>query len=153
MTEWDLILDAVALSQTGERVGARSALDRCWSGTDDADHAQRCVLAHYLADVQDTLDDEIGWDEVALQHHGHVTDDDLVPVGIASAAGLAPSLHLNLGDGYLRRGDLAAARAQVDAGRAAVGALGDDGYGAFIRQGLERLDERVARAEQEQPVG
>ena len=71
-------------------------------------------------------------------------EDDLRPIGIDSARGFAPSLHLNLGDGYLRRGDVTAARSELEAGRAAAAALDDDGYGALIRSGLDGLAQRIA---------
>jgi len=147
MTTWDTVIDAVTLALGGERAAGRAALDAAWAGTGEGDHAARCVLAHYLADVQDTLDDEVRWDETALREHASVGEADLAALGIPSAAGLAPSLHLNLGDGYARRGELAAAREQLHAGRAASGSLGDDGYGAMIRQGLEGLRERIDEAE------
>ena len=101
------------------------------------------MVAHYLADLQDNLDDAIRWDETALSAYQHVGETDLAAIGIASAAGLAPSLHLNVGDGYARRGDLAAARRELDAGLACVAALGDDGYGTMIRKGLAGLAERL----------
>ena len=147
MTMWDTVIEAVTLALSGDRSAGRAALEAAWAGTGEDDHAVRCVLAHYLADVQDTLDDEIRWDQTALREHASVGESDLASVGIPSAAGLAPSLHLNLGDGYARRGELAAAREQLDAGRAASGSLGDDGYGAMIRQGLEGLGERLDDAE------
>ncbi|OFE17398.1 hypothetical protein BA895_16675 [Humibacillus sp. DSM 29435] len=56
-----------------------------------------------MADLETDLAAEVGWDEQALASFAHVSDVDLAPVGVPAAAGLAPSLHLNLGDGYLRR--------------------------------------------------
>ena len=144
---WDDTLAAVTLALGGDRTGGLEALTECWAATDPSDHAQRCVLAHYLADLQDSLEDEIAWDEAALRSFAGVLDADLAPLGIPSAAGLAPSLHLNLGDGYARRGDLDAARAQLDAGLSAAGVLPDDGYGAMVRGGLDRLRERLDAAE------
>jgi hypothetical protein len=143
MTGWEEITDAVGLSLGGDQQRGRDALSRCWRATKDDEHAQRCVIAHYLADLQSSLDDEVAWDETALLEHAHVADEDLAPVGIASAAGLAPSLHLNLGDGYLRQGRVEAARRQLAAGIEAQSTLPDDGYGAHIRSGLERLQQRV----------
>ena len=105
----------------------------------ERDHAQRCVIAHYLADLQPDLSDDVAWDERALAAHPHVTDDALAPIGIPHARGLAPSLHLNLGDGYLRQGRIEEAAAQLSAGRAAEDALVDDGYGTLIRNGLAGL--------------
>lgn len=101
------------------------------------------MIAHYLADVQSSLDDEVAWDEAALREHTHVVEEDLAPVGLTSAAALAPSLHLNLGDGYLRQGRVDNARTQVTAGLASASAIPVDGYGAHIRSGLERLQQRV----------
>lgn len=136
-------MDAIGLALGGENQQGREALTACWAATTDTDHAQRCVIAHYLADVQSSLDDEVAWDEAALREHTHVVEEDLAPVGLTSAAALAPSLHLNLGDGYLRQGRVDNARTQVTAGLTSASALPVDGYGAHIRSGLERLQQRV----------
>jgi hypothetical protein len=141
---WTQVTEAIALAQSGDVARGREALERCWEVTTTADHAIRCVVAHYLADLQTDLGDEIVWDERALAELPRVRDEDLSGLGIASAAGLAPSLHLNLGDGYLRRGDLARARQHLDAGQAGLDALADDPYGVMIRRGFERLAARIA---------
>jgi hypothetical protein len=146
MTDWEHITSAVGLALAGDTERGREALTDCWQATTDADHAQRCVIAHYLADLQSSLDEEVGWDEAALSEHAQVRDGDLAPVGITSTDGMAPSLHLNLGDGYLRQGRLDAAEAQLEAGMRARGALAADGYGDLIRSGLDRLEERLREA-------
>lgn len=122
-------------------------LGASWDGTADEDHNQRCVIAHYLADLQDDLDDEVAWDQRALTEHVQVGDGDLAQVGIPSARGMAASLHLNLGDGYLRQGRVHDARVQLDSGLSTVDALGDDGYGAMVRKGLAGLEGRIRTAE------
>ncbi|NVC25058.1 hypothetical protein E7Z53_16665 [Kocuria salina] len=76
-------------------------------------------------------------------------DEDLAPVGIASARGMAPSLHLNLGDGYLRRGEVEAARDHLEQGLAAAEALPPEGYGKMIRSGLEGLAQRIEAVSKE----
>jgi hypothetical protein len=144
MSGWDDVIAAVGRAQQGQ-AGGREALWEQWEATAPGDHAQRCVLAHYLADRERGLADEVAWDEVALREHALLADDALAGIGIPSARGMAPSLHLNLGDGYLRQGRTTEARAQLDAGLAASDALGDDGYGAMIRGGLARLAERLER--------
>lgn len=144
MTQWDDIMSAVGVALSGDRAQGQRELSACWAGTTDSDHAQRCVLAHYLADLEDVLGDEVAWDERALAEHAHVGEAELAPLGISSAASLAPSLHLNLGDGYLRRGDILRAQDQLEAGLAARSALPDDGYGAMLRGGLAGLQERLA---------
>ena len=147
MTDWQHITSAVGCALAGDMQRGRDALSDCWEGTTEADHAQRCVIAHYLADLQSALDEEVRWDEVALSEFAHVADEDLAPVGIPSAVGLAPSLHLNLGDGYFRQGRVAAARAQLQAGMQSRSDLPADGYGALIRSGLDRLEKRVQAAQ------
>jgi hypothetical protein len=146
MMEWSTILEAIGQAQTGERTAGRQALLACWEQTAPTDHAQRCVLAHYLADVQDSVDEEVQWDATALSEYAHLRGDDLVAVGIPEAAGLAPSLHLNLGDGLLRQGRVADAGEQLRAGLASTDALGDDGYARMIREGLTGLAERLDAA-------
>ena len=143
MTQWDEITEAVGVALSGDRVRGAALLRAGWDGTADDDHGQRCVIAHYLADLQDHLDDEVGWDERALTEHGQVADGDLAEIGIPSARGMAPSLHLNLGDGYLRQGRVHDARLQLEVALTTVDALSDDGYGVMIRQGLAGLQGRI----------
>lgn len=81
-----------------------------------------------------------------LSEHAHVNDADLAPIGIPTTRGLASSLHLNLGDGYLCRGNVENARQHLEAGLAQTDALNHDGYGAMIRKGLHQLQERVEAA-------
>lgn len=147
MTGWDEIRAAIETVMSGQRDAGRRAMAACWDATSEYDAAQRCVLAHYLADVQDELDAEVEWDERALSAYVRIADDDLVAIGIPSARGLAPSLHLNLGDGYLRQGRFAEARVQLAAGQFACEWLGDDGYAEIIRSGLDRLADRIAAAD------
>lgn len=153
MTEWDRITAAIGVALSGEQERGRRDLTACWEDTSEQDHAQRCVIAHYLADLQEVRDDEVAWDERALAAYPHLANDDLTPIGIPSARGLAPSLHLNLGDGYLRQGRLEEAQAQLDAGIAAQDVLGDDGYGTLIRTGLAGLTQRLGAARSDPACG
>lgn len=143
MTDWNAITTALTVILEGDPTTGAPRLRALWATSDPAEHAQRCVMAHYLADLETDLDEEVRWDECALEEFTHVFDTDLTPVGITSAAGLAPSLHLNLGDGYLRQGHFAQARKQLELGRAAAGVLGNDGYGTMIRKGLDGLGNRL----------
>lgn len=143
MTSWDEITKAVGGAGAGRSDSARQALQECWDQTGRGEHAKRCILAHYLADQQDDLEAETAWDETALAEHAHVTDTDLTPTGVPSAASFAPSLHLNLGDDYLRAGNAQAAHIHLDAARDAEHLLPDAGYGAMIRGGINRLAQRL----------
>ncbi len=146
MTQWREVIEGVTVALGGDRVRGRVLLEEAWDGTDGTHRAQRCVIAHYLADVQDDLADEVAWDERALAAFDGVSDADLTPVGIERAAAMAPSLHLNLGDGYLRQGRVEEAEAQVVLAQASLDTLGPDGYGDLVRRGVHGLAERVAAA-------
>lgn len=146
MAEWNEVLAAVTAALGGDKTEGRRLLVECWEDTAATDHAYRCVLAHYLADVQEDLDAEIRWDETALHEHGFLTDGELGPMGIPSTRGMLASLHLNLGDGYLRSGQVGRAREHQQAGQARIESLSGDGYGAMIRAGLQKLDQRISAA-------
>ncbi|MCC3275278.1 hypothetical protein LJ753_05275 [Arthrobacter sp. zg-Y20] len=146
MTSWAEITDAVGVALSGDRAEGKRRLLECWEGTVPGEHAHRCVLAHYLADTETDLAAEIAWDEAALAEHAGVKDEDLVPLGIPSARGFAPSLHLNLGDGYLRRGEPEPAHRHLVLGLSSAEVLDSDGYGSMIRAGLENLALRIEAA-------
>ena len=112
MSDWDGVIEAIGRAQQGLDGGHEALLEQ-WAATADDDHARRCVLAHYLADREPELADEVAWDELALREHALLADDALAVIGIPSARGMAPSLHLNLGDGYLRQGRVDEARVQA----------------------------------------
>ncbi|MEW6154674.1 MAG: hypothetical protein AB1673_11890 [Actinomycetota bacterium] len=138
--------EGLKLSQRGEREAARSVFAEVWSdiGEEDGDPLHRCALAHAMADVQDDVSEELVWDLRALEAAGMVTEERARQAGVqGTVTGFYPSLHLNLGECYRKLGDIASARWHLERGRAAVGALSDDGYGRTIRNGLERLAERL----------
>ena len=73
-----------------------------------------------------------------------LTDARMAQAGVSlPVAALYPSLHLNLSECYRKLGDLHRARMHLQHARATIGALGDDGYGRMIRDGLERVAERL----------
>jgi hypothetical protein len=138
--------EAIALSQGGDRTGARLLFAQVWEDVGpDGDPLHQLTLAHHMADVQDDPADELLWDLRALAAADGVTDEQAAAAGSASpVAAFYPSLHLNLGDVYLRLGELDDAQEHLRLGLAAVDELPDDGYGQLIRGGLERLAERLA---------
>jgi hypothetical protein len=139
----------IELNQRGEREAARAVFAQVWSdiGGESGDPFHRCALAHSMADVQDDVHDELVWDLRALESADLMTDQRAAQSGVTSpVAGFYPSLHLNLGECYRKLGNLDVAREHLGRGQAAVGSLGDDGYGQMIKGGLDRLGERLASA-------
>ena len=138
--------EAVQLSHQGERKAARLLFTEIWDeiGGEQGDPLHRCTLAHAMADVQDDVREELVWDQRALAAADLLTDARVAQAGVSlPVAGLYPSLHLNLSECYRKLGDLDRAREHLQHAQATIGALGEDGYGQMIRNGLERLAERL----------
>lgn len=128
--------------QQGQPAAARDLFTRIWDeiGGERGDPLHVCVLAHAMADVQDDVGQELLWDQRALAAADLLTDDRIARAGVPlSVAALYPSLHLNIGECHRKLGDPDRAREHLRQARAGIGALGDDGYGQLIRDGLDRL--------------
>ena len=140
------ISQGIGLGQAGERAAAREVFSDLWDRIGaDGDPFYRCAVAHSMADVQDDLNDELAWDLRALHAADLVTNDRVREAGVMSpAAAFYPSLHLNLGEVYRKLGDLDRARFHLSQGQAALGVLGDDGYGQIVKGGLDGLANRLS---------
>jgi hypothetical protein len=105
---------------------------------------EREAVRLLFADVQDDVSEELVWDLRALAAADLLTDARVAQAGVSlPVAGLYPSLHLKLSECYRKLGDLGRAREHLRRALATIGALGDDGYGQMIRDGLERVAERL----------
>ncbi|GID27830.1 hypothetical protein [Paractinoplanes brasiliensis] len=132
------IAAAVARGQSGDRAGARQALAQLWDGSGDPLH--RCSIAHYAADLQESVADELMWDERALAEASRLTDARAKSYDAAwQVRALLPSLRLNLADAHRRAGDPEAARIHLSAALEHLDALPDDDYGKLIRAGVGRV--------------
>ncbi|MEV4657360.1 hypothetical protein [Micromonospora sp. NPDC049301] len=139
------IVEAVQLGQSGQRVRAREALTALWDEIGaDGDPLHRCTLAHYLADLQDTTEEELSWDERALAAVSDLTDERAQQYHHSlQVQGFLPSLHLNLADCHRRLGNTAPAREHLAMAGRFVGQLPDDPYGEMIRAGIRAATEAL----------
>jgi hypothetical protein len=97
------IRKAQELNVADDKAGARAILERLWETADDALH--RCSIAHYLADLQGSVEDELRWDELALAAFPDLTDERIRAYEDSwRARAFLPSLHLNLADVHRRAG-------------------------------------------------
>jgi len=96
---------------------------------------EACIAAHYVARHQDSIEDTLRWNQLALDRARASTDPEV--------ATFAPSLHLNLGKSLEDSGKPGPARLQYELARAAVALLPDDGYRQFVEGGIERGLDRV----------
>jgi hypothetical protein len=100
---------------------------------------QRCTIAHFLADTEQSVAQELEWDLLALEAATGCADSkdrDAVDEAVAS---FLPSLHLNVGDAYRRSGERDFALQHAVNGIARIGSLPEGGYGDIVRSGLTRL--------------
>lgn len=137
---------AIGLGRQGDRAAARLLFTELWAGIggDVGDPLHRCAIAHAMADVQDDVTDELRWDLQALVAADLLTDDRVALAGMdGTAAGFAPSLHLNIAECYRKLGDPDGALEHLRRGRAALPALGRSGYASMIEEGLDRLAARL----------
>lgn len=131
---------AVATGLSGERSCSRALLEGLWPrAVADGDAFHRCVIAHYLADVQDRVADELAWDLRSLAEVDDIGPDRASAVHPSmSPDGFRPSLHLNVADALRRLGRIEEARAHNASAQAAAGALRADAYGAYTRAAIAR---------------
>ena len=141
-----LIGEVAQLGHQGDREAARLRFAEIWEaiGGERGDPLHRCTLAHLMADVQVDVHDELRWDLEALAAAEVITDARAQQAGMTlPVAGLYPSLHLNLSECYRKLGDLARAREHLQQARVSIDVLGDDEYGRVIRDGLQKVAERL----------
>jgi hypothetical protein len=132
---------AVELGHGGQRAEARTRLAELWHQVGEAgDPLLRVTIAHFLADLQDDVREELAWDERALSAVAALTDERAAHQhpGL-QVRGFLPSLHLNLADCHRRLGDPEAARRHLARAEEDIDVLAGDDYGSLIRAGLEHV--------------
>lgn len=145
----DPMMDRIAVAMTAAHSGrgaeAADLFTALWAEVGPAgDALYRMTIAHWTADLQSDPAVELRWDLRALAAAEELTAERLAQAGLpVNRAALFPSLHLNLGETYRKLGDLTQARRHLEQGLAAAGALGEDGYGRMIGNGLAALAGRL----------
>ncbi|GAA4704259.1 hypothetical protein GCM10023215_49910 [Pseudonocardia yuanmonensis] len=143
---------AVQRGQAGDRETARRQLEAAWAEVEQAggDDFHRCVIAHFLADLQKDDRDELMWDERALAAVDGVTDERAQQFDRSlQVRSFLPSLYLSVADDHRRLGDAARAGELLEKARATSDALGDDAYGELVRGALEKIDRALAEGSTE----
>ncbi|GAA2272556.1 hypothetical protein GCM10009853_027920 [Glycomyces scopariae] len=142
----DAIAKAVADGHTGDPEGAKARLLAMWEAAGpDGDPLHRCALAHHLADLYADPAEALAWDVRALDAADALTDERTGAhhPGL-KAAGLYPSLHLNLAEGYRRLASFDAARRHIAAAQDRAAILTDDPYGQLISEAIARTAAAIA---------
>jgi hypothetical protein len=138
------LLDAVQLALAGQSEIARQRLAKLWQELPPDDFFHRCVLAHYLADLQEDLGAELHWDQLALEAAliaSSESFDGQIPD--VTRAAFLPSLHLNLASSYERNALLDLARQQAVLARDSVRSLPSTPLGETTRAAILRICSRL----------
>lgn len=144
---------AVQRGQAGDRVPARQELAVIWAEVegDGNDDFHRCVIAHFMADLQDDQRDELMWDERALAAVDGVSDERAQEFDPRlQVRGFMPSLYVSLADDHRRLGDADRAHEFLGKAAAASDALGGDAYGDLVRGILDKVSQALAEGSTEQ---
>jgi hypothetical protein len=150
------IVAAVERGRSGERAAARLALEALWNemGGNDGDAFHRCVLAHFMADLQDDERAELRWDELALMAVASVTDERAQEYDASlHVRGFMPSLYLSLADDHRRLGEMERAQEFLDQARSVSDVLDDDPYGLMIKNAIENIAGALAEGSTERLPG
>ena len=118
----------------GEPARARNMFQQAWDQHSTSTEA--AVAAHYLARHQDTEDETLHWNQLAL--------DAALSSDAHAMAVMMPSLHLNLGRSHENTGQRGLARHHYEQAAETSHVLGDDGYSQMARNGIAAALERTA---------
>jgi hypothetical protein len=138
---------AVQRGQAGERAAARQELESMWAEVErgGGDDFHRCVIAHFMADLQEDQREELMWDERALAAVDGVSDKRAQEFDASlQVRGFMPSLYLSLADDHRRLGDASRAHEFLEKAQATSDALGDDPYGELVRGALDKVSRALA---------
>lgn len=83
---------------------ARALYQQAWDL--HADDYEACIAAHYMARFQDTPEETLNWNQIALKRANAVNDERV--------AEFYPSLYLNLGQSHEALGNLDEAKMYYD---------------------------------------
>ncbi|OLT17670.1 hypothetical protein BJF78_12595 [Pseudonocardia sp. CNS-139] len=135
------IAQAQQLALQGDRAAAEQAFFELWEQIGpDGDPLHRTSVAHYMADVQESAQDELEWDLRALAAADVAAADELAADDVR---GLYASLHVNLAADYDRLGRPAEARRHLGLAELAEADLPPDGYGDLVRSEIATVRERL----------
>jgi hypothetical protein len=129
-------LCSAGMAIEGDAPAARDLFAKAWAiRRDDYD---ACIAAHFVARHQDSPEDTLHWNDLAVRHAEAVPDDRAAP--------FLASLYLNLGESHRVLGHVAEASAAAARARAALVHLEDGGYRTFVAGGIDRLCATSAEA-------
>ena len=113
---------------------ARRLFEQAWAQrTDDYDAS---IAAHFLARHQDSPQDALHWNQMALDYAEAVGDERV--------RGFYPSLYLNLGCAHEQLGDREQAAGYYQLAAVRAEELPEDSYADMVRDAIARGQQRIS---------
>ena len=126
----------------GKKAEARELFKTAWeSATNDF---EAFTAAHFLARQQDTAQENLRWNLVALERANAVTDEDV--------SGAMPSLYLNIGKSYEDLKNIEEARKNYLLAKEKADAIPAGKYGEMIKSGISAALKRTGVEQENNPV-
>ena len=126
---------AAGMNLDGDPAAALALFMHAWELRSDDYEAS--IAAHFVARHQQSPEQTLHWNTLAVHHAEAVKDESAQP--------LFASLYLNLGESLRVLGRYREAMLAVTRGLSCLDLLPADGYRQFVEGGLRRLDERLVR--------
>jgi hypothetical protein len=117
----------------GRYADARALFEQAWATSQDDYEA--CIAAHFVARLQESLEDNLRWNQEALARADAVDDERV--------RDFYPSLYLNLGKSHEDLGNTAAARHFYARAAACAGELPDGPYTELVQKGIASAQKRI----------
>jgi tetratricopeptide (TPR) repeat protein len=117
---------------------AQRLFEQAWAKRSDDYDA--CIAAHYLARHQDSSQDTLRWNQVALRHADAVGDERV--------RGFYPSLYLNLGHAHEQLGDPDQAARYYELAAQRTDELPEGSYADVVRDAIGRGQQRIGKTAQ-----
>ena len=128
-----LCVEGMQAEMDGRHVDAKALFLQAWAAREDAFDA--CIAAHYVARHQNTPEDALRWNQLALSEAEAVGDERV--------QGFFSSLYLNIGYSHEVLGDLVSARRFYDLAAERLGDVPDGRYRQIVEHGIVKGSCRV----------
>lgn len=132
-----LCAEGMNLEGQGKNEEALNLFLQAWN--ESIDNLEKFTAAHYVARHQESLEDKLKWDKLALDFALKLDDD--------SVKGAYPSLYLNIAKGYEDLQYFEKAKEHYQLALSFTIFLLDDGYSKMIKGGIANGLERVLKNE------
>jgi len=129
-----LCVEGMQAEAAGKAAEARLLFIKAWEQKQNDFEA--CIAAHYVARHQETAQDTLSWNQVALDRASLIEGKDIDT--------FYPSLYLNLGKSHEDMGNLQAAGKYYELAASAANSLAQNRYGDTVRDAIARGLHRVA---------